>query len=99
MPQPVDASRTLLNGRIILSKRARSRRWQMRFEHDGKWIQLSTGEQFRPQADTVAENIYLEALFKLKHRIPIQTRSFASVAQLTITTLKSALERTGAQRL
>ena len=64
----------------------------MRFEHNGKWIQLSTGEQFRPQADAVAENIYLEALFKLKHRIPIQTRSFASVAQLTITTLKSALE-------
>lgn len=92
MPQLVDASRTLLNGRIILSKRARSRRWQMRFEHNGKWIQLSTGEQFRPQADAVAENIYLEALFKLKHRIPIQTRSFASVAQLTITTLKSALE-------
>ena len=92
MPKLVDASRTLLNGSIILSKRARSRLWQMRFKHQGKWIQLSTGEQFRPEADRAAENIYLEAIFKLKHQIPIQTRSFASVAQLTINSLQAALE-------
>ena len=88
----VDASRTLLNGRIILSKRARSRRWQMRFQHEGKWIQLSTGQQHRPEADKSAENIYLEAVFKLKHQLPIQTRSFGTVAQLTINTLQAALD-------
>ena len=63
----------------------------MRFQHEGKWIQLSTGQQHRPEADKSAENIYLEAVFKLKHQLPIQTRSFGTVAQLTINTLQAAL--------
>ena len=84
MMKLVDASRTLLNGRIILSKRGRSRRWQMRFQHEGKWIQLSTGQQHRPEADKSAENIYLEAVFKLKRQLPIQTRGLDAVAQQTI---------------
>ncbi len=76
----------------MLSQRSRSAAWQMRFKLDGKWIRVTTGKRDRKEAEAAAVDYYMEAKFKQKHAIPLQTRRFKPVAELAIKTMQDALD-------
>lgn len=75
----------------MLSQRSRSAAWQMRFKLDGKWIRVTTGKRDRKEAEQAALDYYMEAKFKQKHSIPLQTRRFKPVAELAIKSMQVAL--------
>lgn len=92
MPKLADAEKTLLNGRIVLSQRSRSSAWQARFKIGTRWVRVSTKERDRKDAERVAEELYLEAKFKERHKIPIVTKRFKPVAELAIKHMQAALD-------
>ena len=92
MPKLADATNTLLDGKIVLSQRERSSAWQARFKIGDKWIRLTTKETNKKEAAKIAEELYLEAKFKQKNKIPVVTRRFSDIAQLAIASMKEALE-------
>jgi hypothetical protein len=92
MPKLADATNTLLDGKIVLSQRERSRAWQARFKIGDKWVRVTTKETNKKEAAKIAEELYLEAKFKQKNKIPVVTRRFSDIAKLAIASMKEALE-------
>jgi len=92
MPKLAAAENTVLNGRIVLSQRSRSAAWQARFKVGDRWVRVSTKQRDKQSATKAAEELYLEAQFKHKHAIPVQTRRFDAVAQLAVKSMEAALK-------
>lgn len=92
MPKLADATNTLLDGKIVLSQRERSSAWQARFKIGDKWVRVTTKETNKKEAAKIAEELYLEAKFKQKNKIPVVTRRFSDIAKLAIASMKEALE-------
>ncbi len=72
---------TVRDGRITLYRRADSpsKVYQCRFMADGKCIRRTTNEANRHDAASVAGEIYDEIKFKIRHNMPIGSKSFKAV--------------------
>ena len=92
MPKLAAKDNTLLDGRIVLSRRSNSSAWQARYKIGTRWIRVSTKQLDKAVAGRVAEEMYLEAKFRHKNQMPIQTRRFKTVALLAIETMDAALK-------
>src|ERR1019366_7283226 len=91
MPKLSPNSITLLDGNIILSQRNESAKWQARFKVEGRWIRVTTKEKDIKEAKKAAEELYLDARYRVKHELPAQTKRFKDVAKLAIDRMQKAL--------
>jgi hypothetical protein len=91
MPKLSPNSITLLDGNIILSRRHESLKWQARFKVENRWIRITTKEKNLKEAKTAAEELYLDARYRVKHELPAQTKRFKDVAKLAIDRMQKAL--------
>ena len=92
MPKLSDPSNTLLDGAVALSQRSRSSVWQARFKVGDNWVRITTKKRDKKAAAEVAKDLYLEAQFKDKHKLPVITRRFKDIAKLAIASMNEALD-------
>ena len=76
MPSLSPESVTILDGSIVLSRRHESAKWQARFKVENRWIRVMTKEKDLKEAKTAAEELYLDARYRVKHELPVQTKRF-----------------------
>ncbi len=82
----------LLDGIVKVYKRGNSKRWQATFNINDHWIRISTGKRDLEEAKTVARDQYLDYKFRAKHDLPIVTKRFEDVAQLSIADMQRQLD-------
>ena len=82
----------LLDGAVKVYLRSNTKRWQATFQIEGQWIRISTGKRDLEEAKEVAREHYLDYKFRSKHDLPIVTKRFADVAQLSITDMQRQLD-------
>src|SRR5258708_3337307 len=92
MPKLSPESVTILDGAVVLSQRHESAKWQARFKVENRWIRVTTKEKDIKEAKTAAEEIYLDARYRVKHELPVQTKRFKDVARLAIDRMQKALD-------
>jgi integrase len=81
----------LVERKLVLFQRPRSKVWQCRFQIDGKWQRTSTGAYDLAEARDKAFDLIQEAGVRKKlNYVPI-TRNFKNVAQFTIKKLDDAV--------
>jgi len=73
---------TMHEGRVVLTKRSRSSRWQMRYKFDGRWIRKSTNKSDLDEAKEAATDSYLEAKFKKRSGLPVVSKQFKAIAEI-----------------
>ncbi len=74
-------------------KQDNSKRWYARFVLAGKWHSRTTKQKDKDQAITVANQIFAENKFKLKHNIPVHLKRFRHVAELARQRMKDELKQ------
>jgi integrase len=80
------------DGSVVLFKRGSGRFWQARFKlPDQRWHRISTKHTDIGYAKSFACDKYDEARFLFKHDLPLETRRFADVANLTIAEMEKEL--------
>jgi integrase len=82
----------LLDGAVKVYQRGNSKRWQATFQIDGHWVRISTGKRDLEEAKTVARDQYLDYKFRAKHDLPVVTKRFEDVAQLSIADMQRQLD-------
>jgi integrase len=82
----------LLEGRVVVYRRACSTQWQARFKIGGQWKRISTGCAELESAKVQAELKYLEYRFRHQHGVPAITRRFRDVAQQVVLELRKQLD-------
>ena len=92
MPKLADTSIPIVEGKIVLSKRKESPRWQARFRIGNRWIRYSTKTADLIEAKSIAADAYMEARFKEKNDLPIITCRFKSVAEAVKQRLQTDLD-------
>jgi hypothetical protein len=82
-----------MEGAVVLYKRDRSARWQVRMKMaDKSWKRVSTGEADAKKASKVAITLYYKAEFKRELKLPDSTRRFGPIADTVVGELKTALD-------
>ena len=85
-------SHSILEGSVVIYKRARSSVWQARLRLDnGTWHRVSTKTADLDEASDKARALYYEAKVKADNKLPQSTRKFASVAKAAIGTMEDEL--------
>ena len=91
MSQKKATTHILVDRKLVLFQRPRSKVWQCRFQMDGKWQRTSTGAYDLAEARDKAFDLIQEAGVRKKlNYVPI-TRNFKNVAQFTINKLDDAV--------
>jgi integrase len=91
MSQKKTTTHILVERKLVLFQRPRSKVWQCRFKMDGKWQRTSTGAYDLSEARDKAFDLIQEAGVRKKlNYVPI-TRNFKNVAQFTIKKLDKAV--------
>ena len=91
MPVLSPNSVALLDGAIVLTRRTGTAKWQARFKADGRWIRVSTKMKDLEEAKEAAEDLYLDARYRVKHGNPAQSKRFKDVAKLAVDRMEKAL--------
>lgn len=91
MSEKKHTTHILVERKLVLFQRPRSKVWQCRFQMDGKWQRTSTGTHDLAEARDKAFDLIQEAGVRKKlNYVPI-TRNFKNVAQFTIKKLDEAV--------
>lgn len=90
MPKLSDETVTLIPHVAVLYRRDAGEIWQVRYKANGKWLRTSTKTRELAEAKTIATDIALEARYKQRLGMPVQTKRFASIAQAAITRMRDA---------
>ena len=81
------------NGEVVLYKRGDSKRWQARFKlKDLKWHRVATKHANINYAAEVGCEAYDRARFLSAENLPVTSKRFDAVAQLTVEDLKQQLD-------
>jgi integrase len=83
---------TILDGNIVLTRRVGSSKWQARYKIGNRWIRITTGEKDLKEAKEVASDRYLDAKYRVRHGVPVQTKRFKDVAKLSIARMQTAID-------
>ena len=92
MPQLAADSVQVLSGKIVLTKRSNSPKWQARYKVGNKWIRTSTGSTDVNEAEAIATRAYYESTIKYENDQPIVTRKFKSLAEVVKQSLQKELD-------
>jgi hypothetical protein len=83
------AQHTVIPQKCHLYKQPKSSNWFCRIKVDGgKWIRLTTGETKLAAAREKAHELYFETRTKVQNKLPIQTKTFSSVAKSIVAQLE-----------
>ena len=73
------------DGNVVLYKRDRSNKWQARVKlPNGKWKRISTKTNDIRLAKDIACDQYDDFRFRVKNKLPLNTKRFSIVADLAI---------------
>lgn len=82
----------LMDGDVVLYRRERSSRYQARIKmSNNRWKRISTKKSNVDDAGKIASDYYLEAKFRAKHHMSLQTKKFKDIAEMTIKEMKEEL--------
>ena len=87
--EKLETTHILLEHKLVIYLRERSKTWQCRFKVDGVWQRASTNEYDLSKAKESAQKKLIEAELKKKMNLPILTRKFRDVAKFTIARFES----------
>jgi integrase len=81
------------DGNVVLYKRDRSNKWQARVKlPNGKWKRISTKKNDIKFAKEIACDQYDDFRFKVKNKLPLDTKRFSIVADLAIKDMQKELD-------
>lgn len=92
MPLLSPNSVVILEGTVVLTQRHGSAKWQARFKAAGRWRRISTKAKELKDAKAAATELYLDARYRAKYGLPVQSKRFEDVARLTIERMKKELD-------
>ncbi len=84
MPRLSSNTLTTSRGKVRLTKRANSQKWQCHFKIDERWVRLSTGCEDREAALDRAEELLLEYRIRAQNSVPTVSKRFKDVAALAV---------------
>jgi integrase len=84
MPQKVEHTVHILEGKATLSLRKTSPHWQIRYKVDNKWLRTTTKEEDLKLAKAKAVDLVTNAWFRQRNNLPIVNKRFKTVANLAI---------------
>ncbi|HUI13025.1 MAG TPA: hypothetical protein VL048_06095 [Xanthobacteraceae bacterium] len=82
----------ILDGAVVLTQRNGSAKWQARFKIAGHWHRVSTKAKNLTEAKDAATELYLDAKYRAKHGVPVQSKRFKDVTRLAVDRMQKALE-------
>ncbi len=88
MSEKKETTHILVERKLVLFQRPRSKVWQCRFKIDGKWQRSSTGTHDLKEAREKAFDLINEAGYRKKLNYVAITRNFQNVANYTIKKLE-----------
>ena len=81
------------DGNVVLYKRDRSNKWQARVKlPNGKWKRISTKKNAIKFAKEIACDHYDDFRFRVKNKLPLNTKRFSMVADLAIKDMNKELD-------
>lgn len=92
MPAKVESTHEVLPRKLIVYRRSRSGAWQCRFKVDGIWQRASTKESDLAKAKDAAHRLLIAAEVRKEQNLPVVTRRFRDVANLTIERMEQELK-------
>jgi integrase len=82
----------ILEGKATLYKRPTTPYWFVRYKAQSKWHRTTTKCEDLAKAKSAAVDIVMDATYKEKYQIPVVSKRFNAVAQITIKQLKELLD-------
>lgn len=84
MPQKIDSTVHILEGKATLFQRPTSPVWHVRYKAHGKWERMTTKCVDLAEAKKAGADIVMNAMFREKNNLPIVSKRFKAVAKLAI---------------
>lgn len=91
MPVLSPNSEPILDGAVVLTQRDGSANWQARFKIAGRWHRVSTKTKNLIEAKDAARDQYIEAKYRAKLGVPVQSKRFKDVARLAVDRMQKSL--------
>ena len=91
MPKLSPNSATIMEGKVVLSRRNGSAKWQARYKMGGRWIRVTTKTSELNEAREIAAELYLDARARSKLGLPALSKRFEDVAKLAIDRMEKAV--------
>ena len=84
MPQKVEHTVHILEGKATLSIRKTSPHWQVRYKVGNKWLRTTTKEEDLAKAKSKAVDLVTNAWFRERNNLPTVSKRFRTIANLAI---------------
>ena len=84
MPQKIDDTVHILEGKATLFKRVTSPVWHVRYKAHGTWERMTTKCENLADAKQAGVDIVMNAMFREKNNLPVVSKRFKAVAKLAI---------------
>ena len=91
MPQKVEHTVHILEGKATLSLRKTSPHWQVRYKVDNKWLRTTTKEEDLERAKNKAVDLVTNAWFRQRNNLPTVSKRFKTIANLAIKRMENEL--------
>ena len=91
MPVLSPNSKLVLDGAFVLTQRDGNAKWQARFKIAGRWHRMSTKTKNLIEAKDAAREQYIEAKYRAKLGVPVQSKRFKDVAKLAVDEMQKSL--------
>lgn len=92
MPAKVESTHEILPRQLIVYRRSSSGAWQCRYKVDGVWQRASTKLTDLGKAKAVAHKLLIAAEIRKEQNLPVVTRRFRDVANLSIERMEQELK-------
>ena len=92
MPQKVDHTVHILEGKATLSLRKTSPHWQVRYKVGNKWLRTTTKEDDLERAKSKAVDLVTNAWFRERNNLPTVSKRFKTIANLAIKRMEEELQ-------
>ena len=89
MPQKIDDTVHILEGKATLFKRVTSPVWHVRYKIRGTWERMTTKCHNLEDAKQAGVNIVMNAMFREKNDLPVVSKRFKAVAKLAIARMEA----------
>ena len=91
MPQKVEHTVHILEGKATLSLRKTSPVWQVRYKVGSKWLRTTTKEEDLAKAKSKAVHLVTNAWFRQENNLPTVSKRFKTIANLAIKRMEDEL--------
>ena len=91
MPQKVEHTVHILEGKATLSLRKTSPHWQVRYKVGNKWSRTTTKEEDLERAKNKAVELVTNAWFRQRNNLPTVSKRFKTIANLAIKRMEEEL--------